>query len=100
VERHDMTEPRDAAESSEPMLANDPIENADSAEPTHPIDSTEPTEPIESTEPLLPMLSTEFSDLMDHFDDDMGPSSRTERGHARVRETRRRHHQRADTVAA
>jgi hypothetical protein len=74
-----MTEPRDAAESSDPMLANDPIENADSAEPTHPIESTEPTEPIESTEPLLPMLSNEFSDRMDHLDDDMRPSSLTSR---------------------
>ncbi len=72
-----MIEPRDAAESSDPMLANDPIENADNAEPTHPIESTEPTEPIESTEPLLPMLSTEFSDLMDHRDDDMRLSWRT-----------------------
>jgi hypothetical protein len=65
------------------MLANDPIENADSADPTLPIESTDPTEPIDSTEPLLPMLSTEFSDLMDHLDDDMPPSSRTSRARTR-----------------
>jgi hypothetical protein len=76
-ERHDITEPRDAAESAEPTLANDPIEKAESAEPTDPIESTEPIEPIDSTEPLLPMLSTEFSDLRDHLDDDMTPSWRT-----------------------
>jgi hypothetical protein len=81
-ERHDMTEPRDAAESSDPTLANDPIENADNAEPTHPTESTEPTEPIESTEPLLPMLSTELSDRMDHLDDVMHPSSPTSRARA------------------
>lgn len=77
VDRHDMIEPRDAADSSDPTLANDPIENAESALPTDPIDSTEPIDPIESTDPVLPMLSTEFSDRIDHSDerdDDMPPS--------------------------
>jgi hypothetical protein len=60
-----MTPPADAADSSDPTLATEPIENADSAEPTEPIDSTDPTEPIESTDPRLPMQRNESVDAMD-----------------------------------
>jgi hypothetical protein len=60
-----MTEPLDAAESRDPMLANDPIENADRADPTDPIESTEPTDPIDSIEPFEPMLRIDRSDRID-----------------------------------
>jgi hypothetical protein len=74
-DRNDITAPADLADSSEPMLANEPIEKADKAEPIDPIDSTEPTEPIDSTDPFEPMLRTEPSDRIDHRDVSIPPCS-------------------------
>ena len=62
---------RARAENTEPMLAAEPIENAearqpadpiDSIEPTEPIDRIEPAEPIDRIEPLDPMLRMEPED--------------------------------------
>ena len=75
-ERHDISEPADAADRMEPTLANDPIEKADSADPIDPIDSTDPTDPIDSTDPLLAMLSTESCERYDHRFTDTAPSWR------------------------
>jgi hypothetical protein len=61
-ERHDRADPTDAAESNDPMLANDPAQNADRADPTDPMDSTEPIDPIDSTDPVLPIDRIEHSE--------------------------------------
>lgn len=64
---------REAAESSDPALANEPTESTDRADPTHPIESTEPTEPIDSSDPLQPMHRIESSERMDHRDEPISP---------------------------
>lgn len=48
------------------MLANDPMENADSADPTEPIDNTDPIEPIDNTDPRDPMLKNESVERIDN----------------------------------
>jgi hypothetical protein len=63
-----MIDQADAADSTDPMLIQEPTDSTDPAEPTEPTDSTEPTEPMDSTESFDAMLSTEFCERMDHFD--------------------------------
>jgi hypothetical protein len=57
--RHDITDQRDAAESTDPVLAHDPMDTIDTVKPTEPIERTEPSEQIDSVE---------FLDLYDHRD--------------------------------
>ena len=64
-DRHDITEPSDAADSNDPTLAMEPIEKAEAADPTDPIESTEPTEPIDSTEPFDPIHNIESWERID-----------------------------------
>ena len=68
VDRKDMADKRDPAESNEPIEAVEATEKADRKEPTEPIDSAEPTEPIERTEPLDAIDNTEPSDHNDQSD--------------------------------
>lgn len=61
------------------MLANEPIENADSAEPIEPTDNTDPIDPIDSTELREPMHRIESSELIDQRDAPMTSSSHCSR---------------------
>lgn len=56
----------DIADSSEPKLANDPTDSADTAEPMLPMLRTDPTEPIDSSELVDPIDSTELRDATLH----------------------------------
>ena len=65
-DRNDISDPIDNAESADPMLRNEPTENADNADPADPIDSTDPTEPMLNTEPLLRIDRIDISESIDH----------------------------------
>ncbi len=74
AERHESTDHRDCADSSDPTLSHDPpeiteraepIDPADRALPTEPTDSTDPTDPIDRTDPTEPMDRTDSCDQRD-----------------------------------
>ena len=68
IDRHDITDGQETAESSETTETNEPTENAEANEPTDPIESADPTDPIESTDPREAMQRSESSEARDHFD--------------------------------
>ncbi len=63
-----MIDQRETDDSSEPTLANDPMDRIEKAEPIEPIEPNDPMEPIESIEFFDPMLRNEPSDQRDHFE--------------------------------
>lgn len=64
--RHDRTDPRDAADITEPTLANEPIEKADATDAIDPIDKIDPTLPIDRIDPFEPIERMEFSEFQDN----------------------------------
>jgi hypothetical protein len=80
LERHDISDHRDAPLSTEPTEAKDPIEKADHAEPTEPTDRTDPTEPIESTDPRDHSDRTESVEPIDQRDPLTGATGAAGRG--------------------
>jgi hypothetical protein len=67
VDRHDMIDHAETADSTEPTQTNEPIDSTDPNDPMEPIESADPVEPMDSTESFEQMLSTEPSDLIDHL---------------------------------
>lgn len=63
--RHDSTDHFDCADSSDPVLSQDPAEIRDRAEPIEPTDRALPIEPTESAEPTEPMDRTEPTEPID-----------------------------------
>src|SRR5438105_14957244 len=61
-----MIDHRESADSSDPMLANEPTDSREHDDPIDPIDRTEPIEPIDSAEFFDPIESSEPSDQRDH----------------------------------
>jgi hypothetical protein len=82
--RHDITERSQAADRTDPKLANEPMENADSAEPIEAIDSTDPTDPMDRIEPREPIDRIESCDLNDNSEPLAMPHHRAEIGHRRA----------------
>jgi hypothetical protein len=60
-----MTDPRQSADSIEPILRKLPTDSTEPADPMEPIDSTEPIEPMERTDPVERIDRTEPVDLTD-----------------------------------
>src|SRR5689334_5693144 len=74
---------RARAENTEPMLAAEPIENAEAREPADAIDRIEPAEPIDRIEPAEPIDRIEPLDPMLRMEPD-DPAERDEPGEVRI----------------
>jgi hypothetical protein len=68
LDRKDIADHTDPAESRERNEPEEPTENTDRNEATEPMDRAEPTEPIDRTEPLDAMDNNESSDQSDQRD--------------------------------
>jgi hypothetical protein len=76
--RQDISDQREPALRTDPTLAKEPMENADTAEPIEPIDSTDPTDPMDRIEPWdhsERIESWEPRDQRAPWDESMDPSS-------------------------
>jgi hypothetical protein len=62
LDRQARTDQSENPDRTEPMLAAEPIENADATEPAEPMDRIEPAEPIDRIEPAEPMLRIEAAE--------------------------------------